>query len=59
MSPAGIETTIPTSDRPQTYILDPAETRIGLLMFWKSFFDKQEEKRMKLLACVVEFEQTA
>ena len=58
MPPAGVETTIPASERPQTYNLDSAETRIGLLMSGKSFFNTKEEKRMKLLACIVESEQT-
>jgi hypothetical protein len=33
--PVEIEPTIPASERPQTYTLDPAETRIGILMFGK------------------------
>ena len=36
MPPAGFEPTIPASERRQTYTLDSAETRIGLLMFEKS-----------------------
>jgi len=56
-APDGIRTHIPASELPQTYTLDTAETRIGLHMFGKSIFDAKEEKRIELLACVVEFEQ--